>query len=279
MRILFLALLQTIIGFPLSPALEAAARDSFDPSTPCGEIILSGDEGDKTLVVFWASGYLAKTDGQPRVISVDHLNGMFAALSAVCNQSPAAPLLEVVERFAVAQLSAPVAATPSTPTAPATTVATQPTPTPAPAGPVVATPPAREVLLKFFEPDADRAALTAALQPTEADIRAVYADPLATNLVKTYNSMFTPGVEIGPKREHVELYTVITTTGKLKSRAVAADAFPGGYRKVTPFFIANQPIVRFKFVRAGETIGLAFDGLIFVNGRWVFMPKPWRSLK
>ncbi len=278
MRILFLVLLQSLIG--LSATSAFAGRDSFDPSAPCDEVILSGDVGDKTLVVFWASGYLAKTDGQPRVITADHLNGMFEALKAMCAQAPTAPLQQVVESFAVAQLPAP---------APTAIVAAPSTASPAPTAPapvitakteyVVPSPPARDVLLRFFEPDADRAALTAALKPTEAEIRAVYADPLASKLVANYNSMFTPGVEIGPKPEHVELYTVITTTGKLKSRAVAADAFPGGYRKVTPFFIANQPIVRFKFVKSGETTGLAYDGLIFVNGRWVLMPKPWRSLE
>ncbi|MBV1864683.1 MAG: hypothetical protein KUG74_09625, partial [Rhodobacteraceae bacterium] len=142
-----------------------------------------------------------------------------------------------------------------------------------------APPSPRELLLQFFEPDADRAALTAALKPNEADIRAVYGAPLAGKLVATYNAMFTPGVEIGPKPEHVELYSVLTTTGKLKSRAVALDAFPGGYKKVLPYFLGNQPIVRFKFVKLGETTGLAFDGLIFVNGRWVLMPKPWRAIE
>ena len=33
------------------------------------------------------------------------------------------------------------------------------------------------------------------------------------------------------------------------------------------------------FVEPGESLGLAFDGLIFVNGRWVLMPKPWRVLE
>ena len=31
-------------------------------------------------------------------------------------------------------------------------------------------------------------------------------------------------------------------------------------------------------INQGETLGLAFDGLIFVNDRWVLMTKPWRSL-
>ncbi|MGJ5620789.1 hypothetical protein [Sulfitobacter sp. MF3-043] len=56
------------------------------------------------------------------------------------------------------------------------------------------------------------------------------------------------------------------------------DEFPGGYKDVLQYFKIDVPIVRFKFVQKGETLGLAFDGLIHVNGRWVTMPKPRRSL-
>jgi len=54
--------------------------------------------------------------------------------------------------------------------------------------------------------------------------------------------------------------------------------FPGGYEQVRGQFVGDFPIVRFKFIEPGETSGMAFDGLIFVNDRWVFMPKPWRGL-
>ena len=47
---------------------------------------------------------------------------------------------------------------------------------------------------------------------------------------------------------------------------------------VLDYFVSDVPIGRFKFVEQGETLGLAFDGLIFVNDHWVFMPKPWRAL-
>jgi hypothetical protein len=58
-----------------------------------------------------------------------------------------------------------------------------------------------------------------------------------------------------------------------------AGEFPGGYAQVAQYIVKDVPIVRFKFVKPGETMGMAFDGLIHVNGRWVFMPKPWNGLK
>jgi hypothetical protein len=69
-----------------------------------------------------------------------------------------------------------------------------------------------------------------------------------------------------------------TTAGLLAGDAVLSD-FPGGYKDILPYMIGDHPIVRFKFITSGETLGLAFDGLVFVNDRWVLMPKPWRYLE
>lgn len=309
MRILLLALLQATLGLVTTPAF--AARQSFDPALPCSEFLNSGDAGDQTLVVFWASGFMARASGQPAEITAQHLQTVSSELSAICDQSPLYPLNTIVALYAASKGNpakpvvqpAPVTVQPSPvivqpapvvvpPVVQPAPVVAQPVPVDVPAvvqpAPVVAPPvvsaaPAppspRDLLLKFFEPNADRAALTAALKPSADDIHAVYGEPLASNLIQTYDAMFAPGTAIGPKPEHVELYSVLTSTAKLKSRAVAIGAFPGGYKKVLPYLQGDHPIVRFKFVKAGETTGLAFDGLVFVNNHWVLMPKPWRSLE
>ena len=31
-------------------------------------------------------------------------------------------------------------------------------------------------------------------------------------------------------------------------------------------------------VLPGESLGMAFDGLVHVNGHWAWFPKPWRAL-
>jgi hypothetical protein len=135
----------------------------------------------------------------------------------------------------------------------------------------------KALLQKFLDPKADRAALTWALKPTEADVKSVYSEPLGSKLAAFYSQMFKPGTAIGPKEGQTELLYVFATTGQLKAGAPVAGEFPGGYAKVTQYMAKDVPIVRFKFVKPGETAGMAFDGLIHVNGRWVFMPKPWNA--
>lgn len=137
----------------------------------------------------------------------------------------------------------------------------------------------RALLEKFLDPSSDRAAMTLALKPTPEDVRAVYAEPLAGKLIASYEETFVPGTAIGPKPGQTELLSIFTTTGALKRGDPVAGEFPGGYDNVREFIIGDVPIGRFKFVEPGESLGLAFDGLIFVNGRWVLMPKPWRVLE
>ena len=122
-------------------------------------------------------------------------------------------------------------------------------------------------------------ALTAAILPTEAEVHMVYKDPLASRMAEGYAKALTTGIKFGPKPGQDALLLVYATTAQLQRGDAVLREFPGGYKNVVQFFKRNVPIVRFKFVKQGETTGMAFDGLIYVNDRWVIMPKPWRALK
>jgi hypothetical protein len=229
-----------------------AARAKFDPTQPCETLLVYEDVVDKVMVGAWTSGYLAKTEGSFRVMGPNELSGILTVLENLCRQNPGTRFSTLVDRLTknLVENKRP--------------------------GPSVD---GRKLLRQFFAVDADFAALTAALRPTPQDVQAVYGEPLASRLIASYAKLFRPGVEIKPKPEHDDMITLFTTTGKLKSGAPVLDEFPGGYKKVLPYIISDVPIGRFKFVRSGESLGLAFDGLIFVNDRWVLMPKPWRSLE
>lgn len=238
-------------SFPGCPAAEAA-REKFDPSQPCETVLTYEDVIDKVLAGAWVSGYLAKAEGRLRVMGPDELGNILRLLQSMCSSSPGARFSALAERLAQKAVATPRSS---------------------------ASVEGRQLLRRFFAADADHAALTASLKPAPGDVRAVYAEPLASRLIAAYEQLFKPGAAIAPKPEHDDLITIFTTTGELRSGASVLGEFPGGYKKVLPHFIADVPIARFKFVRPGEATGLAFDGLIFVNGRWVLMPKPWRGLE
>lgn len=138
---------------------------------------------------------------------------------------------------------------------------------------------ARNLLSEFLKPGADHAALTARLRPAPGDYGAVYKPPLADRIATAHAGLWASGAAIAPNDGQSELLMVFATTDQLIAGDDVLNAFPGGYEQVRQYLHPGFPIVRFKFVAPGERLGMAFDGLVHVNGRWVLMPKPWRALE
>lgn len=237
---------------------SATQAQGFDPERPCGASLRQASDQEKLLIAAWVFGYRAGTENDTRVVNrhgmVTVLNNVFTA----CGKDDTRSLLALMQQ-------------PQQDDGATTGVSGE-----TGAGTKAS---AERLLTRFVEPGADHAALTFALKPTEADIAAVYGEPLATKLIEMYGEIFVAGNALGPKPEHDAVLVVYTTTAQLKQGAAVIDEFPGGYKEINQFYIGNHPIVRFKFVINGQTSGLAADGLIHVNGRWVLMPKPWRANK
>lgn len=243
-----LPLALVIVG--LAAASPAAAQSSFNPLAPCSQVLSDENDLPKAAIGFWAFGFLDAATGEAHEVNQDRIGAMLRALGERCAASPDARLYDIAQNLAESQSSNE--------------------PPEAEAG--------RTLLMRFFDPAEDHEALTLSLKPSPQDVRAVYSEPLATALIEAYEGMFVPGSVIQPKPEHAQLLSTFTTTGQLKAEAPVLDDFPGGYKEVLQYIIGDVPIARFKFVEQGETLGLAFDGLIYVNGHWVFMPKPWRVI-
>lgn len=122
----------------------------------------------------------------------------------------------------------------------------------------------------------DAGAAMARLRPTATDYRTVYGEPRASRLEAAHRPMWDSGQAIAAKPGQTEILVVFASTDDLIARKPVADEFPGGYVKVAGDLRPGLPIVRFKFVEPGRTAGMAYDGLVHVNGRWVFIPGPWR---
>ncbi len=138
---------------------------------------------------------------------------------------------------------------------------------------------AHRLLSEFLKPGADHAALTARLRPAPGDYKIVYKDPLADKIAEAHAGLWASGAAIAPNDGQTELLMVFATTDQLIAGDEVMNAFPGGYQQVRQYLNPGVPIVRFKFVKPGERLGMAFDGLVYVNDRWVLMPKPWRVMK
>lgn len=124
---------------------------------------------------------------------------------------------------------------------------------------------------------ADTQAAMQRLKPGPADYRAVYNEPLAGKLENAHRALWLSGETIGGRPDQTELLVVLATTDDLIDGTPLAREFPGGYGSVAGAMKRGIPIVMFRFVQPGSRSGMAFDGLVHVNGHWVLIPKPWRS--
>lgn len=137
-----------------------------------------------------------------------------------------------------------------------------------------------KLLRQFFSEKTDRRELTMLLRPAIEDYDAAYEQPLAGKLERDHQKLWSdPRTALQPKKEQTDLILTVTTSDKLKAGDTKLASFPEGYKSVLSQMKPGLVIAAFKFVVPGEKKGMAFDGLIHVNGRWVLIPKPWRSLR
>jgi hypothetical protein len=138
---------------------------------------------------------------------------------------------------------------------------------------------AKALLAEFVKPSADHAALTNSLRPTKADLEAIFDADLATKADAMYGPAWDSGkLVVAPKSGQTEVKIASATSEEIKSGTGAASELPGGWKEVAGKMKPGNRIYRFKFVKPGEDSGMAFDGLVFVNGNWRIVPKPWRAL-
>lgn len=136
---------------------------------------------------------------------------------------------------------------------------------------------ANDLVKQFVQPNADHAALTKQLQPTKEDYAAIFAtQEMADKAESTYAGVWSsPDAVIKPKPGQTTSKVYSVSTDNIKSGS-GLDEFPGGYKDAGALFKPGLTLYKFDFLEPGAERGMAFDALVYVNGHWRFLPKPWR---
>jgi hypothetical protein len=137
---------------------------------------------------------------------------------------------------------------------------------------------AMSLLKEFVKPGADHAALSKQLRPTTADYAAVFDAESSAKVAAVYDPAWDAGqMVVAPKAGQTEVKVFSATSDEMKSWSGNSAEFPGGWKDVAAKLKPGLKIYRFKFVEPGKDLGMAFDGLAYVNGNWRIFPKPWRA--
>lgn len=138
---------------------------------------------------------------------------------------------------------------------------------------------ARALLSEFLKNDTDRKKLTMELKPSKEDYRAFYQDEETAARAETFFEKMWSGsdVVVAPKEGQTELKLAMATTEQLKDSDGEYAEFPTAMAAAAEVYLKpNQTLYAFKFVKPGESTGMAYEGLTHINGRWRLFPKPWR---
>ena len=140
-----------------------------------------------------------------------------------------------------------------------------------------------EKLLKLFlQPDAKHARLTLPLKPSLSDCQKIFTDRLlAEKACHRYSLDFRQSTiaihPYHPSQTHIRLWNA--STEEIRAwKHPAIENFPKGYQRIGKYLRPGLNIFRWKFVEPGQSMGMAYDGLICLNDRWVWIPKPWSFL-
>ncbi|WP_158710143.1 hypothetical protein [Streptomyces katrae] len=123
--------------------------------------------------------------------------------------------------------------------------------------------------------------VVASLEPNSADYAAVFEPEFAAKAEKMYEEWIwsKPPATLDVAREKTEIKVAKATTDDLRNWPnQPSEEFPLGYEKVAPYLKPGTTIYRWKYLEPGEVLGKAYDGMAYVNGRWVWFPKLWRVL-
>ena len=112
----------------------------------------------------------------------------------------------------------------------------------------------------------NRAALMK-LKPTAAQVAQIAAAPEDAAKLNAY-------VE--------KLYASVSQEGLTSSSPDQTDVFvnldmPGGYERIKGRLKPGVTVYGFKYAVPGQTTGMAYDGLIKLDGQWILIPKLWRA--
>ena len=136
---------------------------------------------------------------------------------------------------------------------------------------------ARPLLLALLGPDRFEAHVR--LVPHMPEYEQAFTGEIAGDIRRAYE--FSP---ITPQESYAKPgQTELRIGGALAENLAtdpAANAFiANGWKRFLPHLVPGRMWLGWRYVVPGQALGMAYDGLVRVDKRWVWIPKPWRALR
>ena len=119
-----------------------------------------------------------------------------------------------------------------------------------------------------------------ALKPRPGDYARVFTPDVADGLAAAYKRLWDEGKPAPhPKAHHDTLQLSIAQAADFVTWNEPAKRFPNGYRDLAAYMQPERIWFAWRFHQAGKSIGMAYDGLVWMDDHWAWFPKPWHALR
>lgn len=129
---------------------------------------------------------------------------------------------------------------------------------------------------QFNDPEIDQRIIFLQAQPNLIDFKKVFSSDIykevSDNFHLLYRDVFDLDESLNSKKADGLIRIGASTIEDMRN---GVDKLPGGMSMVLKEYNCFQPNITFYTVKVG---GISYSVWCFVNGRWVFIPKPWRVI-
>ncbi len=137
---------------------------------------------------------------------------------------------------------------------------------------------ARLMLEPFLKSGAVHAQLAQQLKPQPEDYAKVFEAAYADVARQAYERIWKEHEPVPrPKAGQVELLLAAAVSDTIRDEG-APHAFPGGFESIRHALLPGRIWLCWKFVQPRQRLGMAFDGLVFIDDHFAWFPKAWRVL-
>jgi hypothetical protein len=114
------------------------------------------------------------------------------------------------------------------------------------------------------------------IRPRDEDYARVFLPAQAEAARASYVGLWATPPPWPAQPDQTELHVTAAYAEDFAANDPRAAPFPGGYRDVASTFQPGTIWLLWEVVRPGEPNGITFDGLVAVDDRFAWFPKPWR---
>jgi len=118
----------------------------------------------------------------------------------------------------------------------------------------------------------------AGLAPRRADFPKLFDEDIAGKVADLVMAEWArpPVVEVSESRP--ELTITAATAGLLRHPSELSDPFPRGYRDIAPWMVPGRVWLTWSWAKEPGAAGVRYDGLVWLDDRWAWMPKPFHAV-